>query len=168
MDNPDHVFVFKFLFGTGLRIEEARRLRIRNINMDRRELTVIKGKGGKYGSRKGRKVRFSSMLRMEIRQRIKLLKLGLDDTLQVPTRQRLNLLIKYYGIKAGLDNVHDLRTHTCRKTHENYLIAIGVDNMIVSVHMGHSPDVAYYYYVQKAVYSDEEKSKIRGIMGDIY
>jgi hypothetical protein len=40
--------------------------------------------------------------------------------------------------------------------------------MIVSVHMGHSPDVAYYYYVQKAVYSDEEKSKIRGIMGDIY
>jgi integrase len=74
MDNPDHVFVFKFLFGTGLRIEEARRLRIRNINMDRRELTVIKGKGGKYGSRKGRKVRFSSMLRMEIRQRIKLLK----------------------------------------------------------------------------------------------
>ncbi len=168
IDNPDHLFTFKFLFGTGLRVEEARRLKARNINFDRREFTVIKAKGGKYGAKKQRRVRFSSMLRMEIRQRIKLLKLGPDDTLKIPTRQRLNLLIKYYGIKAGLDNVHDLRTHTCRKTHENYLIAIGVDNMVVCAHMGHAPDVAYYYYVQKAVYSDEEKAKIRGILGDIY
>jgi hypothetical protein len=38
----------------------------------------------------------------------------------------------------------------------------------VSVHMGHSPGVAYYYYVQKALFNEDEKTKIRGILGDIY
>jgi integrase len=168
IDNPDHTFFFKFLFGTGMRIEEARQIRIRNINLDRREMTVIRSKTGKYGNKGQRKVKFSSMLKMEIHQRIKFLKLGPDDTLGIPTRQRLNLLIKYYGMKAGLGNVQDLKTHTCRKTHENYLVAIGVDSMIVSIHMGHSLDVAYYYYMQKAMFSDEEKTRIRGIMGDVF
>jgi integrase len=168
IDNPDHMFFFKFLFGTGMRIEEARQVKTRHINLDRREITVIRSKTGKYGSKGQRKVRFSSMLKMEIRQRIKFMKLGPDDTLGTPTRQRLNLPIKYYGMKAGLQNVQDLKTHTCRKTHENYLVAMGVDSMIVSIHMGHSLDVAYYYYMQKAMFDDEEKTKIRGIMGDIY
>jgi hypothetical protein len=45
---------------------------------------------------------------------------------------------------------------------------MGVESMIVSIHMGHSLDVAYYYYMQKAIFSEEEKIKIRGIMGDIF
>ena len=64
IDNPDHAFYFKILFGTGMRIEEARQVKIRNINLDRREIVVIRSKTGKYGSKGQRRVRFSSMLKV--------------------------------------------------------------------------------------------------------
>ena len=47
VSNPRHAFIFKLLLNTGLRIDEARKLKVKDINLDRRYLTVIKGKGNK-------------------------------------------------------------------------------------------------------------------------
>ncbi len=167
--NPKHQFNLKFLFGTGVRIGEAQEIRVRDINFDRRQITILKSKRTRKGkTTKGqRKVNFSTQFRSEIKQWISLNKLDPDDTLGILTRQQLDPLIKFYGFKAGIREPCDLRTHTCRKTHETYLVAMGVDSMTISLHMGHTIDTALRYYVT-STFSQEDVLKAKMIMGDIF
>lgn len=44
---PQHLLVLQLLYGTGMRLMECMRLRIQDIDFDRREIVIRHGKGGK-------------------------------------------------------------------------------------------------------------------------
>lgn len=163
--NPDHAFCFKFLFQTGMRIGEARVIKVEDIDFDHRQFIVKRSEKQTY--RKQRYVRFNSQFKAELMQRIKALRLKPSDKFGFKSRVQLNRLIKFYGAKAGIREIRDLKCHTCRKTHETYLVAMGVNDMTISLHMGHTVDTALKYYVS-AVLPSDELERVKMIMGDIY
>jgi integrase len=74
--------------------------------------------------------------------------------------------MKYYGSQAGIREIRDLKLHTARKTHETYLTAMGINDMTISLHMGHTIDVALRYYIGGTL-TQEDINKIKAILGDI-
>lgn len=160
--NPKHAFIFLLLLNTGLRIDEARKLKIKDINLERKYLTILKGKGNKQ-----RQVFFSTMFKTEIQKYINTNKLGAENTFDIPSTQFMDKVIKKYSMKAGLDNPDDFSCHSFRKTHENYLCSRQVNTMILTLHMGHTVNVATQYYVQNFL-KPEEKQLIKSILGDLY
>ena len=58
--------------------------------------------------------------------------------------------------------------HNIRKTLEIWLMALGVDGLTITSHIGHSMQTAASHYVSPDVFSWEEKSKMREIIGDLY
>jgi len=160
--NDDHLFNLKFLFLTGMRISEAQSILVKDINLEHRIITVRRGKGNR-----AREVRFPTELKTEIIKRIKKKKLKKRDNLGILTAQRIRILMKFYGALAGIENYCDLRPHTARKTHETYLCAIGVNSMVISIHMGHTIDVAQAFYVTQT-FSETEKEEAKRILGDIF
>jgi len=94
-------------------------------------------------------------------------KLKPGDNLGIASKQHLNKLMKYYASQANLEEIRDLKTHTCRKTHETYLAALGINDMTITLHMGHTIDTALRYYIGSTL-TPEDTSKIKAIMGDIF
>lgn len=164
--NPDHAFWFKFLFQTGMRIGEARMIKVEDIDFDHRRI-IVKHSEKHKGSKTQRYVRFNSQFKAELMQRIKAQKLKPSDTFGFKSRVQLNRLIKFYGAKAGIREIRDLKCHTCRKTHETYLVAMGITDMTISLHMGHTVDTALKFYVSGILPSDELE-RVKMIMGDVY
>lgn len=160
--NPNHWFWFRLLLQTGLRINEARTLLVSDVNLERRYLTIRNGKGGK-----ARQVFFSTDFRSDIQRYIKNNNLNKESNFNIPSTQFMDRVIKVYAQKSKLDNHLDLTCHTFRKTHENYLCALGVNTMIVTMQLGHTINVATAYYVSQFL-KPEEKNLIRSIMGDLF
>jgi len=160
--NRKHRFLFELLLNTGLRINEARTLLVSDINLERKYLTIRNGKGNKQ-----RQVFFSSAFKSEIQIYIKDNKLNKDSSFAIPSTQFMDKVIKKYSIKAKLDNPLDFSCHTFRKTHENYLCALGINTMIVTLQLGHTVNVATSYYVSQFL-KQEEKNLIKSIVGDLF
>jgi len=160
--NRELIFWLKLLLHTGLRIAEARALKITNINLERKYLTVLKGKGNKQ-----RQVFFSTPFKIELKDYIKTKKLQPEDTFGIPTTQYMDRVIKKVATKSGLTNPNEFSCHTFRKTHENYLCVKGVNTMAVTMQMGHTVNVATAYYVQNFL-KQEEKQLIKSILGDLF
>lgn len=162
VSNLLHIFVFELLLNTGLRIQEAKNIRVRDINLDRNYLTVLKSKTGKQ-----RQVFFSTQFRVKLKQHIAYNKLQPENTLMIPSVQYLDRQIKKYCRKAGISNPEDFTCHTFRKTNENYLVAKNVNTMIITQHIGHTVNVATAYYVSQFL-KPEEKTQIKMIIGDLF
>lgn len=160
--NPKHSFWFKLLINTGLRINEARTLLVSDVNLERRYMTIRQGKGNKQ-----RQVFFSTAFKSEILQYIKQNKLIKDSSFNIPSTQFMDKVIKKYASKSQLDNSKDFSCHTFRKTHENYLCALGINTMIVTMQLGHTVNVATSYYVSQFLKPDE-KTLIKSILGDLF
>lgn len=160
--NIYHLFFFKFLLNTGLRIQEARRVRVKDINLERKYITILKSKTGKQ-----RQVFFSTQFKSELQQYILYNKLSGEDTLNLPSVQYLDRQIKKYCRKAGLDNPEEFSCHTLRRTLENYLLIKNVNSMVITQQLGHTINVATQYYVSSFM-KPEEKSQVRSIIGDLF
>lgn len=160
--NLYHLFIFEFLLNTGLRIQEARTLRIKNINLERKFLTILKSKTGKQ-----RQVFFSTQFKSKLQQYILTNKLQLDDTLKIPSVQFLDRRIKEYCKRAGISNPEEFSCHSFRRTHENYLLVKNINSMVVTMQLGHSINVATQYYISQFM-KPEEKNQIKSIIGDLF
>jgi len=153
------------LIGEGaLRIGEATAVKVEDIDFNHRQITVKHSE--KNRTRKQRKVHFNSQFKARLMQYIKANKLGPEDTLGFPSKQYLNKVLKYYAAQAGIRELRDLKLHTCRKTHETYLTAMGINDMTITLHMGHTVDTALRYYIGGTL-TQEDINKIRAILGDI-
>jgi len=160
--NTKHFFWCEFLLKTGMRINEARTTTIKDINFDRKFIIVRKGKGNKQ-----REVSLSTEFCMRLKRYAIDNKLRPEDTFGFPSTQYMDKMIKKYASKGGLNNPEDFCCHTFRKTHENYLCALGVNSMLLTLHMGHTIHVATQYYISQFLKPDE-KQLIRSIMGDLF
>lgn len=158
--NLNHKFFFTFLLHTGLRIQEARSIKAKDINLERKYITLLNGKGDKK-----RAVFFSDKLKEILPYHISNKKP--EDTLGFPSVQFLDRIIKVYAKQSGLSNQEDFTCHTLRKTNENWLCIKGVNSSVLSKHMGHSVGIAEQYYISQFLKPEEKeeiKREFRGLL----
>jgi len=80
----------------------------------------------------------------------------------------LNRAYKKAGKETGIKDYWNISSHTFRKTLEVWLMALGVDGLALTAHIGHDMKTAAQYYVSPDIFSWEDKQKMRMIIGDLY
>ena len=168
---PRQKFTFKFLINTGARINEARNVRVEDIDLERQRLilrvTKVKSKKGEKHPRP-RHIPISSQFTKYLRSYIRKNKLTNPDYLNILSTPAANIGMKKALQKAGIKDYYMFSVHNVRKTLENWLMALGIDGLKIIAHIGHSMAVAAGSYVSADIFSLEEKSQMRMIIGDLY
>lgn len=166
VNNPDMKLMFKLLFWTGLRIGEARALKIDDIDFNNKTISVTKSYTNLSGKSiittpktKGsiRVIKIDDVLLSEIKDYIDKAKYILDDNFIF----RFNKASYRYNFKNATIKVlgRDLRVHDLRHSHASFLINNGVDILLISKRLGHS-NTAMTLNVYSHLYPDRENEAI--------
>lgn len=161
----------KFLINTGARIDEARHVKVEDIDIERNRIVLRHTKTkAKKGEKQGRirtipiSTQFSKYLKKFITDN----NLQQEDYLGILSNPALNIAYKKSGNKAEIKDYWNISSHTFRKTLEVWLMALGVDALPLTAHLGHDIRTASQYYVSPDIFTWEEKKKMREIIGDLY
>lgn len=133
-----HRLILALLYGCGLRCFELRRLRIRDVDLDRKTIHVRQGKG-----RKDRYVPLCDMLVRGIRRYLRAerpvehLFNGKDaEGRAVPLSQRgVQWAVRQARKQSGIDK--EVTAHTLRHSYATHLLEMGMDIMTVKDLLGH-------------------------------
>lgn len=145
VNNPDMKLMFKLLFWTGLRIGEAKALKIQDIDFNNKTISVNKN----YTRLLGRDIITSPKTKSSIRI------IKIDDILTKDIKNYLDrskyiiendFIFRYekvsylYRFKKITLKVlgKKLRIHDLRHSHASFLINNGVDILLISKRLGHS------------------------------
>ena len=155
-------YTFQFLINTGARINEARHVVPSDIDLERKRiiLRVTKTKSKK----KERKPR-PRIIPIST-QFVKFLRKNPDG--KILSTNGANTAMKKALQRAGISDWKMFSIHNIRKTLETWIMALDIDGLKITAHMGHDIVTAAGHYVSPDVFSWEEKSKIRMIIGDLY
>jgi integrase len=168
--NPRQKFVFEFLLHTGARINEARNVKVEDIDLKRRRLilriTKIKAKKGQTHP-KPRTISFSTQMAKRLKKHIKGLKLKGDDYLGILSTPGANIALKKGLQKAGVKDYYMVSVHNLRKTQGNWLKAMGIDAGEICSRLGHDYNTFLSNYASSDIFTYEEKQHIRHILGDL-
>jgi len=164
-------FTFRFLINTGSRINEARNVRVEDIDLERKRIvlriTKVKSKKGEKHPRP-RLIPISSQFAKYLKSYIKKHELKNPDYLDILSTPASNIGMKKALQQAGITDWYMFSVHNVRKTLETWLMALDVDGLKIVSHIGHSMAVAVKSYISADVFSWEEKKQIRMIIGDLY
>ena len=189
--NKKQKFTFRFLINVGCRINEARHIRVGDIDLDNKRITIritkVKAKKGEKNPRPRDipiSTSFSKYLRKIFRDNNLINECYLassnnpknDSMIDNPilfkdgikSTPAGNIALKKTLKKIGVKEWMAFSLHNIRKTLENYLLALGVNEVKVSKHMGHDISTMIQHYVSADVFSFEEKKQMRLIIGDLY
>ncbi len=163
---------FKIGIGTGRRVNEIRGVEVQHCNLDQEVPTIIfyktKVKAKKKETRPvPKEIKISTELASWLKRWIRKHKLKKEDTFNVPTTPAINKVIKHRLKKLGLTNYEDYSSHNVRKTHGNYLLAVGMDGVKVATRLGHSADTLSDVYASDDIFSERDREMIKEILGDL-
>jgi len=164
-------FAVRFLINTGARINEAIHVKVGDCDLERKRiiLRVTKSKS-KKGEVKGfgrpRTIPISSQFAKYLKHELQNKKN--EDYIFPIKNSALNQAYKKAGKIAGIKDYGDISSHTFRKTLEVWLMALGVDALPLTAHIGHDIKTAAQYYVSPDIFSWEEKKQMREVIGDLY
>lgn len=162
---------FNILMGTGCRINEARNIKVGDVDLERcniiLRITKIKAKKGEKNPRP-RTVSISSALTKKIRKYISINKLKNEDYLGLLSAPGAHTAFKTNLEKAKVNNPHQLSLHNIRKTHGNYLKAIGVEGAEICTRLGHDYNTFLTSYSSPNIFNQQDIIEIRRILGDVY
>jgi len=164
-------FTFDFLINTGARINEARNVRVSDCDLERCRivLRVTKVKAiKKEKAPRPRIIPISSQFAKQVKKRIKDYNLGDNDYLGIMSTPAANIGLKKALMRCGVNDWYMFSVHNVRKTLECWLMALGIDGLKITSHIGHSMQVASQHYISADVFSWEEKKQIRLIIGGLY
>lgn len=168
---PRQKFTFMFLINTGARINEARNVKVSDIDLERRRIvlrvTKVKAKM-KEKSPRPRIIPISKQFAKYLKKYTRDMKLVSDDYLGILSTPAANVGMKKALQRAGIKDYYMFSIHNIRKTLETWFMALGLDGLSITAHIGHSMGTAAAHYVSPDVFSWEEKSKMREIIGDLY
>lgn len=162
---------FDFLISTGARINEARNVLVEDIDLDNKRIIirVTKVKAVKKEKKpRPRPIPISSELSRKLRKYIKEKKLRGNDYLGIASTQAANQLMKRALERAKIKDWQMFSIHNIRKSFEMWLLALGIDSLLVTSHVGHSLVTAATSYVSAQTISGDERRIIRDIIGDLY
>lgn len=162
---------FRCLINTGARINEIRNVKVTDIDFDNRRMilrvTKVKARKGEKNPRPRiipMSTEFTKWLRLYVIKN----KLEPNDFLDLLSTPAANICMKKVLDRVGIKDGYMLSIHNVRKTFENWLMALDVDGLKITAHLGHSMAVAAGHYISADVFSFEERKEIRMIIGDLY
>ncbi len=166
---------FDVLINTGARIMEAQNINVADIDFQRNNIVLrvtkrIVNKPGKNkkGVRKIRVITISNQFSKYLKRVIKTHDLQDEDRLPILSTPAANIAMKKALKKAGFQDWEMFSIHNCRKTLETWLLALDIDGFKIIKHFGHSFAIAAKHYVSPDIFSWEDKTTMREIIGDIY
>jgi integrase len=166
---PSQKMTFDFLLSTGARINEARHVQIGDIDIGNRRIilrvTKIKAKKGERNPRP-RTIPISSQFAKRLKKATD--KGSNDNYIRILSTPAANIAMKKGLQKAGIKDWYMFSVHNIRKTLEIWLMALGVDSLKLTAHIGHDIKTAAQHYVSPDIFSWEEKKRMRDIIGDLY
>jgi len=169
IQNEEHKFWIEFLVHTGMRINEARNVAIKDIDFEKGLILVTKPKRSLGRSGKERNLEMSTYLKNRILSYIKSKNLGKNDTFSFPSTQYFDRMLKGYAKASGISDFHNFSAHNCRKTLETWCAAgLNINPLPLSYFMGHSIDIAAMHYVGMSMLRQEDKTLIRTILDDLF
>ena len=166
---------FETLINTGARIMEIRNIKVNDIDFGRDNIVLrvtkrIVNRPGKdkVGIRKIKVLTISTQFSKYLKKIIREYKLSGEDRLPILSTPAANIAMKKALKKAGVKDWDMFSLHNCRKSIETWLMALNVDNFKVIKHFGHSFAVASKHYVSPDIFSWEDKTMMREIIGDLF
>ena len=162
---------FMFLINTGARINEARNVRVGDIDITNKRMiirvTKVRAKKKEKNPRP-RTIPISQEFAKYLNKFIRDNKLSNEDYLPILSTPGGNIAMKKALKEAGINDYYMFSIHNIRKTLETWLMSLNIDGFKIIAHIGHSFQVAAGSYISADVFSWEEKKKIRMIIGDLY
>lgn len=161
----------KVLINTGARHMEAYNIKVGDcdLNNNRIILRVTKTKAKKKEKKgKQRIISVSSQFSKYLRKWIRDNKLEEEDYIGVLTNGSLNKAYKIAGQKVGIKGWRNIASHTFRKTHGNWLKALGIDGAEICTRLGHDYNTFLSSYSSPDIFNWDDRNKIRDIFGDLY
>ncbi len=168
--------IFEIAIGTGGRIDEMLHIKPRDFDWDRNNLTlrVTKRKAAKKERvGKPRTFNISSQLARKMRAYIKRNNIGDDELMFKVSSQAV-----YQLMKRTLKKMKDKKgkqidwwnfsLHNIRKTHGNYLKAMGIDSGEICYRLGHDLDTFIKHYGSANIFDRRDKLGMVKILGDVY
>jgi len=160
---------FDCLLNTGGRINEIRNVKIGDIDFINKRITLrvtkVKAKKGEKNPRP-RTIPISSQFTKRLKKYTE--NKNNEDVIGILSTPAGNIAMKKTLKEIGIKDWFMFSIHNIRKTLENWLIALDIDAVRISRHMGHDISTAIQHYVSPDIFSFEEKSQMRLIIGDIY
>jgi integrase len=160
---------FDMLISTGARINEAAHIKKGDVDFENKRLilriTKVKARKGEKNPRP-RTIPFSSQFKRRLTAYFK--DRGNEDYIGILSTPAANIALKKGLQRIGIADWQMFSIHNIRKTFETWLMALGIDGLKITAHLGHSAMVAANNYLAADVFSVEEKLKIREILGDLY
>lgn len=163
----------KFLINTGARHNEAYHVEVGDCDTQNNRiiLRVTKAKakkGEKKGKGKPRIISISKQFSFYLRKYIRDNKLKDSDRIGILANSSLNRAYKLAAEKAGIKDFWNIASHTFRKTHGNWLKAMGIDGAEICTRLGHDYNTFLSSYSSPDIFTYDDKDKIRIILGDLH
>ena len=166
VNNEDMKLMFKLLFWTGLRIGEARALKIDDIDFNNKTISVNKNYVKIHGKENltspktkssKRILKIDDKLVQDIKDYLDKALYIIDDDF-IFRHQKTSYTIKFKNIALKVLG-KDLRIHDLRHSHASFLINNGVDVLLISKRLGHS-NIAMTLNVYSHLYPSKENEAI--------
>ena len=161
----------KVQINTGARINELQNVMVADCFLkDKRILLKVTKAKARKGEKKGkqRMIPISTDFAKYLKRYISRKKLGVNDRIGMLSTPATNIAYKKAGKLVEIKDYQNISSHTIRKTLECWLMSLGTQDSILVSHFGHDLRTAVSSYVSPDIFSLEEKSDMRLIIGNLY
>jgi integrase len=162
---------FDFLINTGARINEARNVKVEDIDFERNNIilrvTKVKAIKGEKNPRP-RTISISNQFSKRLRLYIKDNNLNNNDTLRILSTPAANICLKKTLQKIGIKDWFMFSVHNIRKTHGNWLKALGLEGSEICLRLGHDYNTFLKAYGSPDIFNFKDLQDMRLILGDLY
>jgi len=169
--------IFDFMIQTGARINEVRHVQVQDCDLERKNVvlrvTKIKARKGEKNPRP-RIISISSQFAKHLKHYITDKKLSGYDYLfrkknKTPvSKEGIHLAMKRTMIRAKIRDYWMFSLHNIRKTHGNWLKALGIDGAEICTRLGHDYNTFLHSYSSPDIFSFKDKQDMKLILGDLY
>ena len=162
---------FDILVNTGARINEVRNVKVGDIDFERNNIilrvTKVKAIKGEKNP-KPRTIGVSSQFIKRLRAYIKDNNLDNNSTLGLLSTPGANIGMKLALQRSGVKDWYMFSIHNIRKTHGNWLKALGIDGAEICLRLGHDYNTFLKSYGSPDIFNFKDMQDMRLILGDLY
>lgn len=159
---------FKILINTGARINEARHIKVGDVDFLNNRLLIRVMKKRKDQSPIPKEIRISKKFKNYLKSIKKDLKLENDETFNILSTASANIALKKLCKKSKIKEYYMYSIHNIRKTFGCWLIFTGVETQQVLLHLRHNSMTALKHYHRADTYTYKEKMQIVSILGIVF
>ena len=167
---PEKKLLFESIMQTGGRIEEVLNLKPRDFDWTRNNLTLrvtkIKARKGESVG-KARTLPVSSQYTRRVKSYINSNKIKDDDFLFPVSKQSVWQMMRR-KLKDVVTDDWNFGLHNIRKTHGNWLKALGISAEEICTRLGHDFNTYLKHYGSPNIFDRKDKMLMIKILGDVY